>query len=140
MGTEEPSLPIYLKHPVKRCECTSRHLILAIIWFLASAGCSSWQGKTFDPGVAPTISGADPVRATRYDGTVVVLHRVHLTADSLFGDFGNPPRRLAISLSDIRRLEERRISPPHTVGLVLVVAAMGVLGFFVWFLFHMPET
>lgn len=118
----------------------SRHLILALIGFLPAAGCSTWQGRTFNPGSAVAISGEHPLRVTRYDGTVLVLHRVLVTADSVFGDFGNPPRRLAISLSEVSRIEERRVSPPHTLGLALVIAAALALGIFATLLYRMISS
>jgi hypothetical protein len=60
----------------------------------------------------------------RADQSTIELARPAVVGDSLVGEVGTPPVRTAVALSDVRRLEERRVSTARTTGLVVGGAAL----------------
>lgn len=102
-----------------------RHLLLVLSLGLTPAtGCATWQGTEIQPGVTPEITKRFAVRVTRADGSVIELRGVELTSDSLFGTYGNPPFRVALALSEVRRLDQPRLSGERTAVFLLVTVAL----------------
>lgn len=84
-------------------------------------GCHAWKRRDLPAGPAPAaVSDGRPVRVTRADGAVLVLHGARVAGDSLVGEAGTPPRRTAVALADVRTAEERRLSRGRTAALVVV--------------------
>jgi hypothetical protein len=99
---------------------------LLLLGIVLTAACSSWQQRRITQGEIPVVTSGRPVRVTRADGSTVVLERPQIVADSLVGVLETTNRRAAISLGDIRRLEEKRVSAQRTAGLTIGILA-GVL-------------
>lgn len=73
-------------------------------------GCSTkstWKQRPLATSGALVISPEGPIRVTRRDGSVIVLQRPHVVGDSLAGEVGVPPERMAILLRDVQRMDER---------------------------------
>ena len=68
---------------------------------------SIWKQLPLSTGVAPAISSERPVRVTRIDHSEIVLEHPRIVGDSLIGDVGNPPERMALLLRDVQRVDER---------------------------------
>lgn len=104
-----------------------RHWLLVLfLGFTPATGCATWQGTEIQPGVTPDITKPFAVRVTRADGSVIELREVRLTSDSLFGTHGNPPFRVALSRSDVRRIDQPRLSGERTAVFVFVTVALVV--------------
>jgi len=92
---------------------------------LCVAGCHTWQHRdvaNLRPAPAPIVfSGSYPVRVTRPDGSKIVLKHAEVVGDSVVGDVGSRPRRAAVAVADVRRLEEQRPSSARTALLVPAV-------------------
>ena len=108
----------------------SRLRTLAVV--LPLGACFSWRRE---PAASPEpdrfVGG--PVRVTRVGGPPIVLTGVTIGRDSLFGnEHAKPHRRVAIPVSEVRMLEEPRVNPLATVGLVVltVTAAVAVVAAF----------
>jgi hypothetical protein len=73
-------------------------------------GCSTkstWKQRPLATNGALVISPEGPIRVTRRDGSVIVLQRPRVVGDSLTGDVGLPPERMALLLRDVQRIDER---------------------------------
>ena len=110
-----------------------RNLIIAAA-VLALQACSSWRPVTLEAGAAPVLEANRPVRATRQDGSTVVLYEPRVVGDSLIGNAGNPPLRTAVAWRDIRDIDMLRVSVGRTaaaagatVGAGVVVAGLAFL-------------
>ena len=101
---------------------------------LCVAGCHTWQHRdvaNLRPAPAPIVfSGSYPVRVTRPDGSKIVLKRAEVVGDSVVGEVERRPRRAAMAVADVHRLEERHVSVPRT-ALLVVAVAVGVFASFV---------
>ena len=96
-------------------------------------GCHTWQRRdvaNLRPAPAPTISGSHPVRLTHAGGSKTVLNRAEVVGDSVVGEVERRPRRAAVAVADVHRLEERHVSVPRT-ALLVVGVAVGVFASFV---------
>lgn len=95
-----------------------------LLLLLCVPGCQGWHRRDLPrPGTGPAAaSDVGRVRVTHADGRVLELRRAQLAGDSLVGEAGAPPGRVAVALSDVRRLEERRAS--RLVGVALFVGAI----------------
>ncbi|HVE78157.1 MAG TPA: hypothetical protein VNA89_04830 [Gemmatimonadaceae bacterium] len=104
------------------------HLVPMLACLVCLHGCTSWHRRDVSAGAAPAISSDHPVRITRMDGSTMVLEHPRVVGDSVVGDVGDPPRRAAVALSDVQRMDVRRVSLLRTGGLALGVgaAALGV--------------
>ena len=91
-------------------------------------GCTSWRTVPSSTGVAPVLSTERPVRVSLSDGTVIVLESPRIAGDSLIGNLGNPPERLAVAMADVTALDERKVSVGRSAAAVGVgVGALTVL-------------
>ena len=111
---------------------------------LSSAACTTWHRTAVptEPQRLPRI-----VRATLADSSTVALSRAKVSGDSLVGrryrtgytfaplGLRLPGPRTAVSLSDVRRLDEQRVSMGRSVGAVAafhVAAALFVTALMTW--------
>lgn len=103
-----------------------RHRAILVLTAFIAIGCSSWHARVA-PSAADAVSFAHPIRVTRADRSVVVLDHARVSGDSLVGEQGGA--RVALPISDVQRLDERRISGPRTTALVVgsLLAAFVVL-------------
>ncbi|HVG43196.1 MAG TPA: hypothetical protein VM890_00645 [Longimicrobium sp.] len=105
---------------------------LACLLALSLGACFSWRrGPVASPEPDRFVGG--PVRVTRTGGPPIVLVGVTIGRDSLYGNqHAKPHHRVAIPVSEVRMLEEPRVNPLATVGLVvlLVTAAVAVVATF----------
>ena len=81
-------------------------------------GCTSWRTVPSSTGVAPVLSTERPVRVSLSDGTVIVLESPRIAGDSLIGNLGNPPERLAVAMADVEGLAERNVSVGRSAAAV----------------------
>ena len=96
---------------------------------LCLPSCHSWQRRDvaqLQVTPAAAISGAHPVRVTHAGGSQIVLNRAEVVGDSVVGEVGTRPRRAAVAVADVRRVEERRVSGPRTTLLIAGIA-LGVV-------------
>jgi hypothetical protein len=105
-----------------------RPLAVAISLALALGACHSWSRR---PVASPEADRdrflGGPVRVTRAGGPPVVLVGVRIGRDSLFGnERARPYRRVAIPVSDMRKVETQRVDPLETVAVVMLSAAAAV--------------
>jgi len=109
-----------------------RTLAVALPLIASLGACFSWRrGPAASPEPDRFVGG--PVRVTRAGGPPVVLTGVTIGRDSLFGnEHAKPHRRVAIPVSEVRKLEEPRVNPLATVALVVltVTAAVAVVATF----------
>jgi len=101
---------------------------LAVTLALAAAlgACTTWSQRPV-PSPAGEQRYAGPVRVTRTEGRPVLLDGVTVGADSIVGRaHRNPDARIAIPISEVRRVEARRADPLATVVLVLATATAAV--------------
>ena len=107
-------------------------LILAVV-VLMTSGCTSWAqaypGSLSSP--ADVIHGLEPgdVRILRQRGVEIELHEPFMSGDSIVGEarrfgFG----RVAIPLSDIRRLDVREGDGMKTAGTAILAVPAALLG------------
>jgi hypothetical protein len=60
--------------------------------------------------------------------SVLVLKHAQIQGDSVIGEAGDPPQHAAVAMSQVQRLEVRKLSATRTTGLSLgVLAAVTVL-------------
>jgi hypothetical protein len=75
------------------------------------------------------------VRVTLADGRALVLARAAVAGDSLVGEEGSPPKRRAVALREVTRVDARRISAVRTLGLGwLVLNALAGVAALAWLL------
>jgi hypothetical protein len=108
-----------------------RRLAVLLVAF-PLAGCQSWRRTSVAPGAVTALTGDHPVRVTRTDRSTFVLDRARVVGDSIVGETGRPAARVAVPISDVASVEERRVSAGRTLGAVaggvgLVYAALFVL-------------
>ena len=111
----------------------ARLLGLAPCLLAPATACSTWSRRDVAPGAPVVVSDRRAVRVTRADGSVLVMTHSVIVNDSLVGVAGEPPRRVAVAVRDVERLDERRFSPARTAGLALgtVVGLAATLALFV---------
>ena len=97
-------------------------LLLSLL--LVAQGCTSWKQRPLTAGVTPAFSTERPVRITLSDRREIVLEHPRIEGDSLIGDVGNPPQRVAVALRDVQRIDERSVSLARTGGLVVGTGAV----------------
>lgn len=101
--------------------------LLCILLIAALSGCAEWHAVKGPPAAYIAREKPGALRATT-DSSVVVLKRPQVKGDSLVG-VGNsrPPERVAMQISDIRKLETNALKG-STNGKVLAVGlfALGI--------------
>ena len=73
----------------------------------AIEGCATWRQPRTTTGGSPVISTERPLRVTLASGNEMVLANPRQVGDSLVGEVGKPANRMAVGMSDVKRLEER---------------------------------
>ena len=101
--------------------------IVSAVFLLGVTACASWQRVSLAPDGAPTLADASPVRATLRDGTVLVLERPRIEADSLVGERSDSHARVAVALVDLERVEERRPDGKKLLAGVGATAKVGLI-------------
>jgi hypothetical protein len=97
----------------------------AAVCLLAGAGaCQTWQRRPVDGTVPAAVARDRPVRVLRTDASTLELAHPQVVGDSIVGETGTPPRRTAVALADVQRLDEPRVSAAGTGGLLLGGAAL----------------
>ena len=101
---------------------------LIVLLALSLGACHSWGGGRVPSPEAERFRFLNgPVRVTRADGPPIVLVGVRISRDSLFGDeHARPYGRVAIPLSNVRKVETRRVDPLETGAVVALTAAFAV--------------
>jgi hypothetical protein len=110
----------------------ARRLALPLLLAVAAPGCVTWNPQpTPEPSSRERLP--DPVRVTRSDAGTVLLFDAALAGDSIVGFTGGGSasgQRVAVAMSDVRRLEARKTNAAGTAGLVAAAAlALGVVIF-----------
>ena len=108
---------------------------------LGGTGCTAWTPSALPRGgVAPQVAYDHPVQLTLSNQATLILTQPQVVGDSIVGYTGAPGRRVAVALSDVRQLDEQRVSAGRTAGLVLGVPALMLAGTFVTIavLLHFP--
>ena len=102
----------------------SQTIVLALVTMglFASASCQTWRATTVAPQQLVTQEHPSVVRLTLKDGGIVVLAQPAVRNDSLASavDAG-----AGVALTDICVLEVRRLSRARSLGLALIVGAIG---------------
>lgn len=99
----------------------ARRALLAAACLLLMGGCTAWMERPA-PAVSRIIPG--PVRLTRTDGSTVVLADAMVRDDSIIGAPNhNPDAGVSLALSEVRRVEVRRVDVASTTWAVLLGAA-----------------
>ena len=100
-----------------------RTLVAALPLVAALGGCYSWSRQPV-PSPEPDRYLGKPVRVTRADGVRMTLVGVRIDRDSLFGNQeAKPHGRVAIPLSQVRKVEARHVDPFETVALTALSTA-----------------
>lgn len=117
----------------------SKLCAVVVLISFACGACTSWYGRTA-PNLTPRSFDATTIRITRYDRSVVMVHRPRLQQDSVVGWSDRPGTPEAvpvgIPLADVQRVEKRGFDPLKTVGVVagayavLSVLLFAVFGFY----------
>lgn len=85
----------------------------------AAGACHGWRPQaTPVPRAIEQMHGRGTVRILRSDGSLVVLASPRVTGDSIVGTAGSPPRRTAVAVAGVERVEAREVSAGKTAGLV----------------------
>jgi len=105
-----------------------RPVSLAVLLALALGACQSWSRRPVvspEPDRVRFLSG--PVRVTRTGEPPVVLVGVRISRDSLIGnERARPYGRVAIPVSDVGKVETRRLDPLETAAVVALSAAAAI--------------
>ena len=88
-----------------------------VLWLTA---CHTWQPVQLAP--TPGFHGNERVRVVRSNGSRTELASPAIVDDSVVGQRGRPATRVAIPMTEVRRVETRQISTVRTVLLVAGVA------------------
>jgi len=102
-----------------------RALVVALPLAASLGACRSWSRQPAaspDPDRSLILHG--PVRVTRTQGPPIVLVGVRISRDSLFGNEpAKPYDRVAIPVSEVRKVEARRVDPLATTAVVALSLA-----------------
>jgi hypothetical protein len=92
------------------------------------AGCQAWGTDRGAERAVPVVEPRQELRVTRTDNRQFVLRDVVVLQDTLFGTNKADKTGIAIPLSDIIRVERRKVSRPPLVAIVGVAAfTLGLL-------------
>jgi hypothetical protein len=112
-----------------------RSIIALAVLSVATAGCQTWRTQTAPaPQVVAARNGRTVRIMCRYCGIYEMSNAV-VVGDSIVGSVGRPPRRAAVAVADVERIEVRRVNALQTAGLAAgtYVAASLVVAFAVLF-------
>lgn len=98
--------------------------LLALV--LGMSACTSWRAQTAPAPEVVSAHADDAVRLRRHDGSVVVLTHPQVAGDSIVGELGDPPRRVAVATADVERVDVRGLNAARTGGLTLGIFAVVV--------------
>ena len=105
-----------------------RTLVIALPLAASLGACHSWSRRPVaspEPDRVRFLHGS--VRVTRTEGPPMVLDGVRMSRDSLFGnEHAKPYGRVAIPISDVRKVEARRVDPFETAAGGVLSAATAV--------------
>jgi hypothetical protein len=111
-----------------------RALFLLALFILNQVACTSWQVPKVSPQEYVTKHPDKKVRVTATDvpgnnkaKARVVLRGVRFAGDSVFGQDKNG-QPLAFSLQQMARLEVRRVDGERTLGLILLLVPLTLVG------------
>jgi hypothetical protein len=97
---------------------------------LALAACTTWRPQTAPAPEVIAAHGNASVRIVRRDQSTIELRHPQVVGDSIVGEAGDPPRRVAVATADVERVDVRKVSAARTgglsVGVLLVVAIVAV--------------
>jgi hypothetical protein len=97
---------------------------------LALSACTSWRVET-DPLPAPLDGRTmSVVRVLTRNGETIVVYEARLSGDSIIGlerQTGTTPRRIAIAVDNVARLERRSLDLWRTIYTPVAVFAMTVV-------------
>ncbi len=88
-------------------------------------GCASWQPVTVSPTAVAEAHNPDRLRVRRADGSTIVLESPTMVGDTLVGQVGRQPARIA--LASVTELAVRTVTLGSAVGFALL-AAIGYIG------------
>lgn len=98
---------------------------LALLASVILSGCHGWRPQT-----SPTAGAQlpNPARVTPMEGSEIVLRNATVSQDSLVGT-GERGQRVALPLSQVRRVEARRVDGGRTALLVggILAAVLGLV-------------
>jgi hypothetical protein len=94
-----------------------RFSTLPLLLAALAAGCTTWRPQTAPAPQVVAAQSDGSVRVLRRDQSTLVLRHPQVVGDSIVGDAGDPPRRVAVATADVQRLEVRRVSAVRTGGL-----------------------
>jgi hypothetical protein len=97
---------------------------LALLLCCPLGACTSWRTAPVSGLRAVALSGRETVRITRTNTSVLVLRHAQVQGDSVVGEAGSPPQRVAVATNEIQRLDVRKVSATRTTGLSLGVLAV----------------
>ena len=116
-------------------------MVYTMLGTSALSACTSWQVQTIAPEAVVTTQHPKTGRVQRLDGSRVGVNRPTISSDSLVGAavdnsfLGTKGSGLTgIPLADIHQIDVKRGSAGKTVGLILGIAAVAVVGFYVFLL------
>jgi hypothetical protein len=118
----------------------TRHLRLPSLCLAAVlSGCYTAHPITLPTGGGPALLAAgQPVRVKLADGSALTLSNAQVIGDSLVGETDEPPRRLAVAVADVRRVEQQELSRGRTAvatgaGVLVVVWTVGLIAVYALF-------
>jgi hypothetical protein len=103
--------------------------LAALLMIGCQTACSVWKTSAVSPQEVVARETPKSVRVTRSDGRQVVLVRPLVAGDSLRGerpdqsDANHPQQQSAVPLSDIRKMDVRRVDAGRTA---LLIAGLGL--------------
>jgi hypothetical protein len=113
----------------------ARRAFSCVAFVALGAGCTTWRSHDVESSRAVLRRGARPARVTLTDGRTLVLRHAMLAGDSVVAAVADRPSgagRVALALSDVRRVETREVDRTRTFGAVLAgVATTALIAFFV---------
>jgi hypothetical protein len=92
---------------------------------LAFNACHVWRPESVHP--TSSFAADTRVRVTRNDGTALVLSSTRIANDSVIGAWPGSWTRVAVPVSDVKRLETYRVSADRTTIVVIGVAAAAIV-------------
>jgi hypothetical protein len=104
-----------------------RQTLLTLSIPLLLAGCGTWRAQNGPPSEVVPANTASRLRIVRHDRSTLELREARVVGDSIVGQAGDPPVRVAVALADVERIDARRTSAARTGGLTLGVFAVVVL-------------
>ena len=102
-------------------------LVPAVGLAMLLQACASWQQPRQGDGGALKISSEHPLRVTLVNGNELLLSNPRVVGDSIVGELGYSAERMAVSLKDVKRLQERRVSAGRTAAAGAGIGAGAVV-------------